>query len=273
MSGEGQGMTDKAPDAFRTISEVADDLDLPQHVLRFWETRFPQIKPLKRGGGRRYYRPDDVLLLRGIRHLLYGEGYTIKGVQRILKESGVRAVQAVWQEEAAEGETLRPSAAPAQDRFDEDDRFESEQFQDEQPYDERFEKDEADSTFAEAAEDEHEMARDAAPPVPLAGETIDADAAGVAHEPAPVAGMAAPRPEPHPASAPAAPERYVRNANVSIVRGGLPKQNRSGTPAVLERRAEPAAPRFSAEDIQTLKGVLFELIETRKALDLAVNRH
>lgn len=78
----------KNPDAFRTISEVADDLDLPQHVLRFWETRFKQIKPMKRGGGRRYYRPEDVELLKGIRHLLYSEGYTIKGVQRILKEQG-----------------------------------------------------------------------------------------------------------------------------------------------------------------------------------------
>jgi DNA-binding transcriptional MerR regulator len=86
---------DKSPDAFRTISEVAEDLDLPQHVLRFWETRFSQIRPLKRGGGRRYYRPDDVDLLKGIRHLLYGEGYTIKGVQRILKSEGVRFVQGV----------------------------------------------------------------------------------------------------------------------------------------------------------------------------------
>jgi DNA-binding transcriptional MerR regulator len=89
---------DKAPDAYRTISEVAEDLDLPQHVLRFWETRFTQIKPLKRGGGRRYYRPDDVELLKGIRHLLYKEGYTIKGVQRILKEQGVKAVQAFVRE-------------------------------------------------------------------------------------------------------------------------------------------------------------------------------
>ena len=85
-------MDSKGPDAFRTISEVAGDLDLPQHVLRFWETRFSQIKPMKRGGGRRYYRPDDVDLLRGIRHLLYEEGYTIKGVQRILKERGIRFV-------------------------------------------------------------------------------------------------------------------------------------------------------------------------------------
>ena len=84
---------DKAPDAFRTISEVADDLDIPQHVLRFWETRFSQIKPMKRSGGRRYYRPDDVDLLRGIRRLLYGEGYTIRGVQRILKEHGIASVQ------------------------------------------------------------------------------------------------------------------------------------------------------------------------------------
>src|SRR5690242_18259021 len=95
-------MDDKAPDAFRTISEAAEELDLPQHVLRFWESRFREIKPMKRGGGRRYYRPDDLDLLRGIRHLLYGEGYTIRGVQRILREHGIRFVQAVWQEGAAQ---------------------------------------------------------------------------------------------------------------------------------------------------------------------------
>jgi DNA-binding transcriptional MerR regulator len=92
---------DKAPDAFRTISEVADELDIPQHVLRFWETRFTQIKPMKRSGGRRYYRPDDVDLLRGIRRLLYGEGYTIRGVQRILKEHGIKSVQGVADGSAA----------------------------------------------------------------------------------------------------------------------------------------------------------------------------
>jgi DNA-binding transcriptional MerR regulator len=86
---------DKAPDAFRTISEVAEDLDIPQHVLRFWETRFAQIKPMKRSGGRRYYRPDDIDLLKGIRRLLYGEGYTIRGVQRILKEHGIKSVQSL----------------------------------------------------------------------------------------------------------------------------------------------------------------------------------
>lgn len=78
----------KSADAYRTISEVADELHVPQHVLRFWETKFPRIKPLKRGGGRRYYRPDDVLLLRRIADLLYIQGYTIKGVQRLLKEGG-----------------------------------------------------------------------------------------------------------------------------------------------------------------------------------------
>jgi len=87
---------EKALDAFRTISEVADEIDVPQHVLRFWESRFPQIRPMKRGGGRRYYRPDDVDLLRGVRHLLYGEGYTIRGVQRILREQGAAFVQNIW---------------------------------------------------------------------------------------------------------------------------------------------------------------------------------
>ncbi len=92
---------DKAPDAFRTISEVADELDIPQHVLRFWETRFAQIKPMKRSGGRRYYRPDDVDLLKGIRRLLYGEGYTIRGVQRILKEHGIKSVQGLADQTSA----------------------------------------------------------------------------------------------------------------------------------------------------------------------------
>jgi DNA-binding transcriptional MerR regulator len=78
----------KAPNAFRTISEVADDLHIPQHVLRFWETKFPQVKPMKRGGGRRYYRPDDIALLRRISDMLYIQGYTIKGVQRLLRDGG-----------------------------------------------------------------------------------------------------------------------------------------------------------------------------------------
>jgi DNA-binding transcriptional MerR regulator len=107
----------KAPNAFRTISEVAEELDLPQHVLRFWESRFAHIKPMKRGGGRRYYRPEDIDLLRGIRHLLYGDGYTIRGVQRILREQGVRTVQSVGQgllslPEPAKEEPETANAAP-----------------------------------------------------------------------------------------------------------------------------------------------------------------
>ena len=86
----GRGKPKKAPNAFRTISEVADELHIPQHVLRFWETKFPQVKPLKRGGGRRYYRPDDITLLRRVSDLLYIQGYTIKGVQRLLREGGGR---------------------------------------------------------------------------------------------------------------------------------------------------------------------------------------
>ncbi|HEU4475961.1 MAG TPA: MerR family transcriptional regulator [Methyloceanibacter sp.] len=82
----------KAPEAFRTISEVADELEVPKHVLRFWEAKFTQLKPMKRGGGRRYYRPEDVALLRGIRFLLYNDGYTIRGVQKILREHGPRFV-------------------------------------------------------------------------------------------------------------------------------------------------------------------------------------
>ena len=111
---------DKSPEAFRTISEAADELDLPQHVLRFWETRFANIKPLKRGGGRRYYRPEDVLLLKGIRHLLYDQGFTIKGVQRILKDQGVRYVVAIGEgrpieplPKGGEGEAEDEIAAPA----------------------------------------------------------------------------------------------------------------------------------------------------------------
>lgn len=88
-------MVEKSPDAFRTISEAAEELDVPQHVLRFWETRFSQIKPMKRAGGRRYYRPSDVELLKGIRGLLYREGYTIRGVQKILKEDGASYVAGV----------------------------------------------------------------------------------------------------------------------------------------------------------------------------------
>ena len=85
-------MNTKSPEAFRTISEVSKDLALPQHVLRFWETKFAQIKPIKRGGGRRYYRPEDVKLLKGIKSLLYNDGYTIRGVQKVIRENGTKKI-------------------------------------------------------------------------------------------------------------------------------------------------------------------------------------
>ncbi len=109
----------KAAGAFRTISEVADELHIPQHVLRFWETRFPQVKPLKRGGGRRYYRPDDISLLRRISDLLYIQGYTIKGVQRLLREGGGRLADDIppappAEREAAEAERELPAVPQMQ---------------------------------------------------------------------------------------------------------------------------------------------------------------
>ena len=125
---------EKAPDAFRTISEVAEELDVPQHVLRFWESRFREIRPMKRGGGRRYYRPDDIDLLRGIRHLLYGEGYTIRGVQRLLREQGVRFVQSVWQPGAPQP-ALQPEAVAdeATDEADEDEQDDRSELSDARP--------------------------------------------------------------------------------------------------------------------------------------------
>jgi len=103
---------EKAADAFRTISEVAEELDVPQHVLRFWETRFSQIRPMKRGGGRRYYRVNDVDLLKGIRALLYGKGYTIKGVQRIIKERGVSHLADIGRGQEHHGDSEPASNQP-----------------------------------------------------------------------------------------------------------------------------------------------------------------
>jgi DNA-binding transcriptional MerR regulator len=99
----------KGPEAFRTISEAADELHVPQHVLRFWETKFAFIRPMKRAGGRRFYRPSDIAVLRGVRYLLHDEGYTIKGVQRLHREEGLRRLVSA----GGEGEGLKP---PAQGR-------------------------------------------------------------------------------------------------------------------------------------------------------------
>ena len=107
------GQREKAPEAFRTISEVAAELDVPQHVLRFWEQRFSHIKPVKRGGNRRYYRPQDVDLLRGIRTLLYSDGFTIKGVQKLLREQGVRYVASLGRNECSLISQLSQKGSPS----------------------------------------------------------------------------------------------------------------------------------------------------------------
>ncbi|RIA56343.1 MerR family transcriptional regulator [Dichotomicrobium thermohalophilum] len=102
----------KSPEAFRTISEVSAELDVPKHVLRFWETKFAQVKPMKRGGNRRYYRPEDVELLRGIRTLLHDEGYTIRGLQRVLRQHGVNYVKNYCRTAASDDTTRAKSALP-----------------------------------------------------------------------------------------------------------------------------------------------------------------
>jgi DNA-binding transcriptional MerR regulator len=112
--GDAKLVMEKSPDAFRTISEAAEELTVPQHVLRFWETKFTQIKPMKRAGGRRYYRPADIELLKGIHTLLYSQGYTIRGVQRILKEEGGAYVVGIGRGEVMprKGDAAREGAPP-----------------------------------------------------------------------------------------------------------------------------------------------------------------
>jgi len=283
---------DKSPDAFRTISEVAADLDLPQHVLRFWETRFVQIRPLKRGGGRRYYRPDDVDLLKGIRHLLYGEGYTIRGVQRILKEQGVRFVMNVWAEGA-------PQPPPADPRFDDEPVRDEPSFDDEPVEDAALPPDDAYSPYAP-----HHLAP-AVPPRP-AGEpdfavpAVRADpsdavpsqeptvemprdgegAAAMAQRFAPrLAGEAeaAPPPVDHLAPRPPAavvrppsPPPAARPADAAEPRSGLGQFFDRLRPAP-GRDVEVPVPRtvqtLSRDEIRRLQSTLFELLECKRLLD------
>jgi DNA-binding transcriptional MerR regulator len=213
---------DKAPDAFLTISEVADDLDIPQHVLRFWETRFSQIKPMKRSGGRRYYRPDDVDLLRGIRRLLYGEGYTIRGVQRILKENGIKAVQGLVGNAAAPGLPLIRSEpglrAPAAAREPEPDEDVVQALDEELGEDAEVQEgdDEEEDEDGEAEEHEGEDEADDAParsePGVVPRVLAESRANYIARAPAP-----APLPRPQPA----APPRPLDRERLEAVLGEL----------------------------------------------------
>jgi len=241
---------DKAPDAFRTISEVAEDLDIPQHVLRFWETRFTQIKPMKRSGGRRYYRPDDVDLLRGIRRLLYGEGYTIRGVQRILKENGIKSVQGLVDGHAAP--SFAPTSAPAlvapkrpviEEEHDEEPEAEvdaelEDEIEEEQDTEDHDGEDAEDEEESDDAEEEAEEEDHVAPPV-AARRAPDIAAR---REPVitPPPRMEAPRPQPSMAQ--------------PVVSKPAPV-----TPAPQRRL-----------DRERLEAVLDELLAARQALDTAM---
>jgi DNA-binding transcriptional MerR regulator len=243
---------DKGPEAFRTISEVAAELDLPQHVLRFWETKFAQVKPIKRAGGRRYYRPGDVELLRGIRSLLYGEGYTIRGVQRILREQGARKVIGL-----SRGEPL--TDIPADDP---------------QPHEPRF---------------EFEDDEDDAPPVRpgravLAARAVDAaeeaEAEDGDEEDEPVARPRRPAPEAGRPVSPPAPRRELSVGDPDLGEP-LPRDirpdddeggHRSSALRFFDRlrgdvgRGDGA---LSRDEIRSLQATLFELLECKRLLDQA----
>ncbi|BAT60762.1 MerR family regulatory protein [Variibacter gotjawalensis] len=223
---------DKAPDAFRTISEVADELDVPQHVLRFWETRFGQIRPMKRGGGRRYYRPDDVDLLRGIRHLLYGEGYTIRGVQRLLKDNGAKFVQGVWMTEGTEtAQTASPPAVPADEVEDAEDEVEDETEEDAE--------DEAEDTDATDDED---------------SDDDEGDEEEAENRKEPTFAKPAPRVLPRTNPVAIAPAAAPPTASAQPAR-----------PQIIQQVVS-----LSAEDRRKLEAALFELGECRRLLDLAL---
>jgi DNA-binding transcriptional MerR regulator len=225
----------KAPDAFRSISEVADELDLPQHVLRFWESRFRDIKPMKRGGGRRYYRPDDVNLLRGIRHLLYGEGYTIRGVQRILREQGGKFVQIVWQE----GAPQPPHGASENEDLAE----------------------EAVAAEAEPAEEERGLRSRLSS---LIGRDLgDRQADVEARREPPLKSAPVPRIEPT--------DRAIHGADIGAAEPEPPMAMPEPVPAPVRTAPGPGG-RLARDDLRKLHAVLHELAECRKLIDAAVAR-
>ncbi len=237
---------DKAADAFRTISEVAEDLDLPQHVLRFWETKFTHIRPLKRGGGRRYYRPEDVDLVRGIRYLLYGQGYTIKGVQRIIKEQGAKAVMSLWKSADETAENVRHDLSENRDRS---------------PSTGDADQSEPD---AHILDDTAQVSEE----LIAAVETYD-----LGEEPLPeVKSLQEVKNLP-----------YQQRSDVSIMRGGLgprpasgaaiSNESRASRPSELRqgelRQSNPGSVVLSAQERGALMGVLQDLAECRRILDAA----
>jgi DNA-binding transcriptional MerR regulator len=224
---------DKAPDAFRTISEVAAELAVPQHVLRFWESRFHEIKPMKRGGGRRYYRPDDIDLLRGIRHLLYGEGYTIRGVQRILREQGAKFVQVVWQEGAPQ---------PPHGVVEEDEEFVAEA-----------------ETFEDRADDAEQGLRGRLSSL-IGRDLGDRQDGAEQRDDPPLTAAPVPRIDPT--------DRAIHG-----VVAAEPSNMAEPAPATARQAvAETGAGRFGQEDLRKLHAALHELAECRKLIDAVVTR-
>ncbi|MGM4918478.1 MerR family transcriptional regulator [Tardiphaga sp. 813_E8_N1_3] len=269
---------DKAPDAFRTISEVADDLDIPQHVLRFWETRFTQIKPMKRSGGRRYYRPDDVDLLRGIRRLLYGEGYTIRGVQRILKENGIKSVQGLVDGHAAP--SFAPTSAAIAPRVQAkrpvvEEDHEEEEAEDEAERDEEIEEaaeDEADADAEDTEDEEEEGDEDDGEE----GEDEEAEdeedeeeaaAAPVAGRREPPMTSASPRVEPLLQRPPSRANPVLANPVAARPEPAMSAPTQSARPAAVPSPRPNPQRRLERE---RLEAVLEELLAARRALDTAM---
>lgn len=220
---------DKAPDAFRTISEVAAELELPQHVLRFWESKFPQVRPLKRAGGRRYYRPDDVELLRAIQRLLYKDGYTIRGVQRILREQGVRGMIAL---------ALGDEGAAARFQGDVNDDYDY---------------DDAGDLVEEEAPSRVIVSRRDGPRARTDGPEIDtASAIGLSRE----------KKERVPRDVRIEDETTGRSSAFRFL-----ERLRGGEPAARPAGDFDGGSRLSRDDIRSLQATLFELLECKRLLD------
>jgi DNA-binding transcriptional MerR regulator len=263
---------DKAPDAFRTISEVADDLDIPQHVLRFWETRFTQIKPMKRSGGRRYYRPDDVDLLRGIRRLLYGEGYTIRGVQRILKENGIKSVQGLVDGHAAPSfaptsAAIAPRVQAKRPMIEED--HEEEEAEDEAERHEEIEEEAEDEADAEGAEDEEEEEGDGEEGEDEEAEEEDEEeaAAPVAARREPPMTSTSPRVDPQLQRPPSRANPVLANPVAARPEPAMSAPTQSARPAAVPAARPNPQRRLERE---RLEAVLEELLAARRALDTAM---
>ncbi|MDQ0316035.1 DNA-binding transcriptional MerR regulator [Amorphus orientalis] len=280
----------KGPEAYRTISEVAAELELPQHVLRFWETRFGQVKPMKRAGGRRFYRPQDIELLRGIRHLLYSEGLTIRGVQKVLREQGPRHVAAIGRGDSdvfGEPEAPPPRLKPA--RHHEDDAAMDAQaffpFPDD-PHDAQTGREDYASRAPslKPAEEDFEAAVRRKPANrrrPAPAEDDEADA----YEPKPSPRVSAPGRGPS-REAPDWPETEEEaeppafEGDDPLPPGILPEdelpshegEGHSGGFRLFDRlKREPSAKAgdasLSREDVRDLQAALFELLECKRLLD------